>query len=52
MRNSINILLGTLTESELFEKHISDNFEVKKIVFIYQGGFINRSLYQFSNKGK
>ena len=39
------------TQSELFEKHISDNFEVKKIVFIYQGGFINRDLYQFSNKG-
>ena len=42
---------GTSSEqSELLEKHLSESFDIKKIVFIYQGGFIHRDLYQFSNK--
>ena len=41
---------GTSAEqSELLEKHIAEFFEINKIIFIYQGGFISRDLYQFSN---
>ena len=43
-------LRGTSAEqSELLEKHIAEKFDIEKVVFIYQGGFIHRDLYQFTN---
>ena len=37
-------------QSELLEKYLAKSFDIKKVIFIYQGGFIHRDLYQFSNK--
>ena len=52
--NNYQVINGGLrgtsaTQSELLEEHISNSYNIKKVVLLYAGGFIHRDIYNFSN---